>query len=132
MKSILLSLFVVFSFVNVNAADGNIADKEAFMTKSLNLLDEVLTAIESAKDDASSKLAIKQIQALMPKAQALKAESLKLGMDKLTEEEKAALLSKFSDKQDKIKERLFGALAILQKNPALFGEFQKMQGQLIK
>jgi len=53
-------------------------------------------------------------------------------MDKLSEEDNALLLKKFSDRQEKIKERLFGALAILQKNPALLGEFQKVQAQLIK
>ena len=132
MKSILSMLLLMLSFSNLNAADTTMAEKEAFMTKSLNLLDEVLTAIEGAKDDDSSKLAIKQIQTLMPKAQALKTESLKLGMDKLSEEDNALLLKKFSDRQEKIKERLFGALAILQKNPALLGEFQKVQAQLIK
>ena len=127
----LLSTLFVFSFMSAaNAEDGNFAAKDAHMGKAIKLMDEVLTAFESAKDEASSKEAIKKIQALMPKAQALKAESAKLGMDNLSEKEQKALETKYKDAQTNMQKRLFGVIAILQKNPALLGHFQKISKQL--
>lgn len=127
MKHFLITLILSFTFLNANAADNSLAAKEAMMEKSLNLLDELITAIESAKDEASSKEAMKKIQTLMPKAQALKAEGKKIGMDNLTPDEQKALEAKFMDKQQKIQKRLFSVIAILQKNPALMTAFQKLQ-----
>lgn len=127
----LLSILFLFSFINAAyAEDDNFAAKDALMGKTIKLLDEVLAAFESAKDEASSKEAIKKIQTLMPKAQALKAESAKLGMDNLSEKEQKALEEKYKDEQARIQKRLFGVIAILQKNPALMGEFQKISQQL--
>jgi len=131
MTRLLFSTLLLFSFLTTaTAEDNNFAAKDALMAKSIKLLDEVLTAFESAKDEASSKEAIKKIQALMPKAQALKAEGVKLGMDNLSEKEQKALEAKYKDEQMKIQKRLFGVLAILQKNPALMGEFQKISKSL--
>ena len=130
MKYIFISLLFSLTFLTANAADSGMAAKEAMMEKGLNLLDELITAIESAKDDASSKEAMKKIQALMPKAQALKAEGEKLGMNKLTPEEQKALETKFRAKQEGIQKRLFSVIAILQKNPALMGAFQKLQQEI--
>ena len=127
----LLSILFVFSFMSAaNAEEANFAAKDAHMGKTIKLLDEVLTAFESAKDEASSKEAIKKIQALMPKAQALKAESAKLGMDSLTEKEQKALETKYKEAQTRMQKRLFGVIAILQKNPALMGQFQKISKEL--
>ena len=129
MKYLLATLLISLTFINAGFAE-NMAAKEAIMEKTLNLTEELLTAIESAKDEASSKEAVKKIQAIMPKAQALKAESVKAGMDKLTEAEMKALEAKFKDRTVNIQKRLLASLAILQKNPALLGEFQKISQQL--
>ncbi|MCM8539443.1 MAG: hypothetical protein NE328_04160 [Lentisphaeraceae bacterium] len=130
MKYILMTLLLSFTFLNANAADSNLSAKEALMDKGLNLLEELITAIESAKDDESSKAAMKTIQALMPKAQALKTEGEKVGMDNLTPEEQKALETKFKGRQENLQKRLFGVIAILQKNPALMGAFQKLQQEI--
>ena len=131
MKRTLLSILFVFSLISgLKAEEGNFAAKDALMGKTIKLLDEVLTAFESAKDEASSKEAVKKIQALLPKAQALKAEGEKIGLNNLTEKEQKALEAKYKGQQEAIQKRLFGVIAILQKNPALMGEFQKISKQL--
>lgn len=130
MKYFLISLLLCFTSLNVQAADSSLAAKEAVMEKSFNLLDELLNAIESAKDEESSKVAMKKIQTLMPKAQALKAEGEKIGMNNLSSEEQKALETKFKGRQEKIQKRLFSVIAILQKNPALMGAFQKLQQEI--
>ena len=130
MKQLLMTFLHSVTLLSANAADSSMTAKEAMMKKGLDLLEELITAIESAKDDESSKAAMKKIEGLLPKAQALKAEGEKLGMDKLTPEEQKALETKFKDRQQNLQKRLFGVIAVLQKNPALMGAFQKLQQEI--
>jgi hypothetical protein len=108
----------------------NIDPKEQVFIQALELSEELIKILRTATDDESSKEVIEKLNALAPKAQALKEKAQENGANLLDKDTKKRLTDKYAERIKKNMLALLGIKKQLQENKEVMAALNGVIGAM--